>query len=139
MLSLLTIETILILLATIFLVLGYFINREGEKRKHARTISTKGVVTGYQERVDEDGHTVALCVSYVDDQGKLIEGVTDISKTFSLDKFPIGREVTILYDPLDSSKFIVKEFDVNVLGLVGKIFMGVGLLLLLSGGILTLF
>ena len=126
------------LLGIIFTCVGFFVNRLGNKIKAERTILTEGVVTGLDARYDEDGTTYALRVQFINDHGEIVEGNSMVSKSKSLMKdYPIGTKIHVLYDALDSSKFIVKEFDTNILGIVGKIFLGIGIVLLIICLIIT--
>ena len=122
---------IVALLGIIFSGVGFFLYRLGNKIKQEHTILTEGVVIGLEERRGDDGTTYALKVCFMDDQGREIVGNSMISKSLFLTKnYPVGAKVHVLYDALDSSSFIVKEYDINILGLVGLIFFGIGISLL---------
>lgn len=134
------VKYLLEIMGIVFFALGFVVNRIGKNRKYERTIVTKGHVTGLQKRLMDaqmESYTYALEVEFTDDQGKVIKGVTDVAKGYGMDKFPVGREVTILYDALDSTKFLVKEFDVNVFGIVGIVFMVVGIILFVIGAVMA--
>jgi len=107
--------------------------RAGRNQDRFCTIHTKGFVTEIVRVTSRDGVTYAPVVEFTDDSGKVIRQRSSMSTNRStVEKTcPVGTEVTVRYDPLNVSSFLIVGYDRNVFGLVGSIFIGVSLILVI--------
>ena len=122
------------ILIPVFGILGYVLIRAGRNQDRFCTIHTRGFVTDIVSVRSEDGVTYAPVVEFADDSGKMIRARSSMSTGRSaVEKVcPIGREVEVRYDPLDTSSFLIIGYDKDILGLVGRIFLGVTAVLALG-------
>ena len=121
------------ILIPVFAGLGYFLVRAGRNQDRFCTIHTKGFVTEIVRVTSRDGVTYAPVVEFTDDSGNVIRQRSSMSTNRStVEKTcPVGTEVTVRYDPLNVSSFLIVGYDKNVFGLVGSIFIGVALILVI--------
>lgn len=130
-----------LLLGVIFTCVGAAIFIVGEKQKRYRNIETDGMIVGHQETTSsEGGITYKPIVKYIDENNEEVEGVSSLSKSWSLlKKFQVGTPVKIYYDPLDKTKILIDGYDQSFLTWFGLLFMGIGVFIFLIGIVVSLF
>lgn len=120
------------ILMCVFGLVGYFLRKYGIRYDQHCTIVTKGQVVGIETVSSGDGPSYAPVIEFVDASGNQIRQKSFMSTTRRAveKKCPIGAEVELRYDPLDSRKFLIDHYDINVLTIVGTAFLGVAMILL---------
>ncbi|MCR5373502.1 MAG: DUF3592 domain-containing protein [Solobacterium sp.] len=119
---------ILGLLSIVFGFVGRYMKLIGKKEQENCTTPVEAEVIG--ETHESEGGWAPV-VRFTDLSGNVVEGCSGLYRSgFRVPHYANGTKLTVKYDPLDSSKFVIPAFDVNAALLVGDIFVVVGYILM---------
>ena len=126
------------LIGIVFMVVGYVLWMYAARDLRHRHIETEGTIIDLKPSSDHD--TYAPVVTYVDDQNREITQASTLHKSLNLlKKYQVGTHVTVLYDPLDSSKILIQGYDTSFLIRFGQFFVIFGVFFFLIGLFVSLF
>ena len=119
---------ILAFMSIVFGFIGRYLKLQGKKEQENCTTPVEAEVIG--ETRDREGAWGPV-VRFTDLSGNVVEGGSGVYRSgWKVPHYENGTKLTVKYDPLDSSRFIIPAFDVNVFLLVGDIFVVVGYILM---------